>query len=103
NSLACHEHIRLIDRIDFLHCHIELKSQFDQVPSRIIHLPAWNQYGAIPFSCGGTNLIGDAAHRADLPPWFNGSGQGNAPLNMLSLEQGDESHGHRCTRAWSVA
>ena len=77
--------IRLIDRIDFLHRHIELKSQFDQVPPRVMHLPAWNQHGAIAFSCGSTNLIGDAAHRADLPVWFNGSGQGNAPLNVLPL------------------
>jgi hypothetical protein len=26
DSLACHELIRLIDRIDFFHCHIELRS-----------------------------------------------------------------------------
>ena len=68
-----------------------------------MNLPAWNQHGAIAFSRGGTNLIRDAAHRADLPFRFNGSGQGNAPLNMLPLEHGDESHGHSCAGAWSVA
>ena len=29
DSLACHEQVRLIDCIDFLYCHIELKSQFN--------------------------------------------------------------------------
>ncbi len=42
DPLACHEPVRLIDCIDFLHRHIELKSQFIQVPSRIMNLSAWN-------------------------------------------------------------
>ena len=68
-----------------------------------MHLSAWNQHGAIAFSCSGTNLIRDAAYRADLSSWFNGSGQGNASLNMLPLEHGNESHGHSRAGAWSVA
>ena len=49
DSLACHEQVRLIDRVDFLHRHIELKSQFDQVPLWVMHLPPWNQHSAIAF------------------------------------------------------
>ncbi len=32
DSLACHQQIRIVDRIDFFHRHIELKGQLDQVP-----------------------------------------------------------------------
>jgi hypothetical protein len=42
DSLARHEQIRLIDRLDFLHRHVELKSQFNQVPPRVMHLPVRN-------------------------------------------------------------
>ena len=68
-----------------------------------MHLPAWNRHRTIAFSCSGTNLIRDTAYRADLPSRFNGSGQGYASLNMLSFEQGNESHGHGRTGAWAVA
>ena len=68
-----------------------------------MHLSAWDQHGTIAFPCSRTNLIRDAAYRTDLPSWFNGSGQGNASLNMVSLEQGNESHSHGRTGAWAVA
>src|SRR5262249_37654076 len=100
---ACHQLIRVIDCIDFLHRHIELKSQFIQVPPRVMNLPTWNQHGAIAFSRGGTNFIRYAADRADLSSGFDGSSQGNASLNGFPLEQGDESYGHGRSGAWSVA
>ena len=68
-----------------------------------MHLSVWNQHRAIAFSRSGTNLIRDAAYRTDLSSRFDGSGQGNAPLDVLSLEQGDEPHGHRRAGTWSVA